>query len=187
MKHFDNLTTLKNTSHHHSNHQPDYNSKYFKKELLPIILLITVGTIGTLYSLSRGTGNNLSRTTSKITSNKMIHDAEFSTQPEKALLGSTSFSEPLKNQLLIKGEKEVKQPLSFSIENFNKKAKYDLHLGDGKVLHPTVKTIHYAYQNPGNFEVKLIINYNGESARLFKENIQIATAIEVAPGAHMEQ
>ena len=81
---------------------------------------------------------------------------------------------------------EAGQQLSFSIESFNDKAKYELHLGNGEILHPIATSVKYTYKRPGNYHIQLFVNYEGKSVNLFSEHIQIAKAIVIAPDANQE-
>lgn len=191
MKHFNTLPEGTPDSQTLSESNSDYKIKHFKKEHLPVIILISVGLIGTFYLFNVGFGNKLKALPNKITRHQIINSpATKSGKPfdkNKALQGNVSFSKSAKNQLLIAGQTEVKQLLNFTIENFDKKARYDLHLGDGVILHPKAKSIKYAYQRPGRYQVKLIVNYEGESAQLYSGTIQILKSIKIAPGAHREK
>ena len=165
--------------------EPDYSPKSLQTERIIVILLIIVGIIGVYFTFKMGFKSSLSKATSQITKNisTPVLEADFQTIGPKEIIAEKTISE---TQLQIVGEKEANQKMKFTIESFDKKANYDLIMGDGAILHPKNKTIEYAYQNPGNYHIQLKVNYNGKTRNIFSDKIQILESIAVAPSAHLE-
>ena len=59
-------------------------------------------------------------------------------------------------------------------------------MGNGEVLYPKSKTISYTYPKSGSYHVQLKVSYNGQSKKIFSEDIHILESIAVAPSAHQE-
>ena len=185
MKHFNNsLDGNVNLSNIHE-FEPDYSLRSKRTEQIFVILLIIVGVLGAIYTFNFGFTSSLSKATSKITRN--ISSPVLQTNippvvpqeqiPEKIVM---------ETQVQIIGEKEANQSMKFTIESFDKKAKYDLIMGDGEILHPNHKTIEYTYLKPGNYHVQLKVNYNGKSENIFSKDIEIMESIAIAPNANRE-
>ena len=191
MKHFNNSPDGNvNLSNIHE-FEPDYSPRPKKTEEFFVILLIIVGFLGAIYTFNFGFTSSLSKATCKITKNMSspvlqagIPTVAYQENTSNKIVTETQ--QVIKTQVRIVGEKEVNQKMKFTIESFDKKAKYDLIMGDGEILHPNYKTIEYEYKKPGNYHVQLKVNYNGESKSIFSEDIEILETIAIAPNAHRE-
>jgi len=185
MKHFNNsLDGNVNLSNIYE-FEPDYSLKSKRTEQFFVILLIFIGVLGAIYTFNFGFTSSLSKATSKITKNISSPGLKAST-PTVAPLERIPKKIVMETQVHIAGEKEVNQKMKFTIESFDKKAKYDLIMGDGEVLHPSHKTIEYTYQKPGNYHVQLKVYYNGKSESIFSKDIEIMESIAIAPNANQE-
>ncbi len=185
MKHINNSLDRNVDLSNIPEYEPDYSPKSLQTERIIVILLIIVGIIGAYYTFKFGFKSTLSKTTSQITKNVLTPVLEANLQiPIKQ---ENVFEKISSNtQLKIDGINEANQKMKFTIESFDKKAKYNLIMGDGKVLHPRSKTIEYTYQNPGKYHVQLKVSYNGKSKKIYSDKIEILESIAVAPSAHQE-
>ncbi len=182
------MTHLNNSNNGISNIpkiQPDYSPTPFQTERFFVILLIIIGIAGAVYTFNIGFKSSLSKQTSQITKNISLSalKANIPSSPTQVITSVKAFP---KTQLRISGEKEANHKIEFTIDSFDKKADYNLSMGDGKILQPKDKTIEYTYKKPGNFTVELEVNFNGRSEKIFSEEIQILESIAVAPNAHQE-
>ena len=185
MKHFNNSYDGNVNLSNIPKFQPDYSPTSFQTEHFFVFLLIIIGIAGAAYTFNIGFKSSLSSNSSQITKN--VYSTVLEGNISSNTLQGVSTS-PLthKAQLHIIGEKEANQKIKFTIESFDKKAEYDLIMGDGAVLHPTSKTIEYMYQKPGHYQVQLNVSYNGKSENIFSKKIHILESIAVAPKAHQE-
>ena len=183
MKHFNNSLQRNVNVSNIPEFEPDYSPK--NTESVFVILLILLGIAGAVYTFNLGFKSSLSKATSQITKN-IASPVIVAQIPETLPSEYQPNKQPDAAQLLIFGEKEANQSMKFTIESFDKKANYDLIMGDGVTLHPKHKTIEYTYQKPGNYRIQLKVNYDGKSEKLFSKKIQILESIAVAPNAHQE-
>jgi FlaG/FlaF family flagellin (archaellin) len=185
MKHFNNTLDRNVNLSNIPEFEPDYSPRSSETEKIIVILLIALGVAGVFYTFNVGFKSSLSKATSQITRNvsSPVAAASFVAIPQHEYNSGKIIKE---TQVQIVGEKEANQSIQFTIDSYDEKAKYDLIMGDGNVLHPKNKTVDYTYENPGSYHIQLKVNYNGKSERIFSEDIQILESIVVAPSAHQE-
>ena len=186
MKHFNNSLDGNVNLSNIPEFEPDYSPRSTETEKFIVILLIALGVSGAIYMFNVGFKSSLSKATSQITRNISTPIPVFETNMASPLQEKKNDKLFTATQVEIFGEKEAKQNLKFTIDSYDEKAKYDLIMGDGMVLHPKNKTIEYAYEKPGSYHIQLKVNYNGKSEKIFDKDIHILETIAVAPGAHRE-
>ena len=185
MKHFNNSIDRNVNLSNIPEFEPDYSPRSSETEKIIVILLIALGFSGAAYTFNVGFKSSLSKATSQITKN--ISSPAF----EKNILAmpiqeNNSDVVIKETQVQIDGEKEANHNIKFTIDSFDKKAKYTLIMGNGEILHPKSKTVEYIYRKPGSYHIQLKVSYNGKSKRIFSEDIHILESIAVAPTAHQE-
>ncbi len=185
MKHFNNSIDGNVNLSNIPEFEPDYSPRSKKTEQFFVILLIIVGMLGAFYTFNFGFQSSLSKASNRITKNLSSPVLQANIQTV-VLNENTSGKKAAQTQVQIVGEKEANQKIKFTIESFDNKARYNLNMGDGVILHPTNNSIVYKYPKPGNYQVQLEVSYNGKSERIFSEDIQILESIAVAPKAHQE-
>ena len=184
MKHFNNSIDRNVNLSNMPEFESDYSPRSKKTEQFFVILLIIVGISGALYTFNFGFQSSLSKA-NRITKN--LSSPAFQVNTNSVVLHkNTPEKRTAQTQVLIVGEKEANQKIEFTIESFDNKARYDLNMGNGVILHPTESSIVYKYPKPGNYQVELEVSYNGKSERIFTEDIEILESIAVAPKAHQE-
>ncbi len=185
MKHFDNSIDRNVNFSNIPEFESDYSPKSLRTEKIIVVLLIIVGILGAIYTFNIGFKSSLSKATSQMTKNisAPVLEANIRSDLQQE---NASRNNVVETQVQIIGEKEANQRMKFTIDSFDKKAKYDLIMGDGVILHPMNKTIEYAYQKPGTYRIQLKVNYNGKSEKIFSEDIQILESIAIAPNSNQE-
>jgi len=107
--------------------------------------------------------------------------------PKTARLGFAKFPKlDHVEDMDIKGFKEAKEKLTFYIPDFHRKIKYDLDLGNGKVITVKEEKVTYAYPEYGTYNVKLWGSCNGQRKLLRTKRLRIKEAIEVSEDAFKE-
>jgi PKD domain len=180
MKHFNNSLDGNVNVSNIPEFEPDYSPKSPQTEKFIVFLLIALGVAGTFYTFNISFKSNFSKAAHQITKN--ISSPVLEASPQL----NTSGKNAVETQLMIDGAKESNQRMKFTIPSFDKKAKYDLFMGDGVILHPNNKTVEYAYRKPGNYHIQLKVSYDGKSEKIFSKNIEILESIAIAPNAHQE-
>jgi len=185
MKHFNNSIDGNVNLSNIPEFEPDYSPRSSETEKIIVVLLIALGIAGAFYTFNVGFKSSLSKATSQFTRNMPIQgfNAGVLVVPKQ---NDKSKKITKQTQVHIVGEKEAHQDIEFTIDSYDEKADYDLIMGDGKVLHPSNKTVVYTYTNPGSYHIELKVNYNGKSEKIFAEDIRIMESIAVAPSAHQE-
>jgi hypothetical protein len=105
--------------------------------------------------------------------NETVKTSSFSTVNETSSKQPT-FSENDWNSILkVRGIQETGAKLQFEVKSFNKNAHYLLDLGNGEKKSLKHKRQRYAYSNPGDFDLKLYVTYNGKTKLVHSETLNI--------------
>jgi len=79
--------------------------------------------------------------------------------------------------LNIDGVKEANEVLKFVIDSYDRNADYQIDFGNGVIRTITEKSSFYSYPASGNYEVQLIVSYDGKEKAL-KKKIFIDKAVK---------
>ena len=71
----------------------------------------------------------------------------------------------------IKGIKEASELIHFEVEGYQKNANYRFDFGDGIGRTMNAPIVKHAYQNPGKYDVKLVVSYKNETKVLYQNSI----------------
>ena len=90
------------------------------------------------------------------------------------------------NAVSISGIKEAFEVINFEVEGYQKNANYKFDFGDGISRTMNKPVVKHAYQNPGKYDVKLVVSYKNETKVVYENAITITESIEVPEGAFSE-
>ena len=172
----------------------DQKSK--SREKIFQFLLILIGIFGFFYVINSAIAGPLTKIetnkTSVFASSRYdspptnVNISPVVTQEAKSLEATekkTAFTRnSIHHQLSIKGAKEAKEKLQFTIHSYNDKAKYSLDLGNGLVKSIANKSFSYTYQEAGDYQIKLEVKFENQSATIYEDRISIAAATETSFG-----
>ena len=88
--------------------------------------------------------------------------------------------------LKIMGEQEAHLPITFQLDSFDAAARYTLDLGNGQTKVLSSKQCSFTYRKPGQYPIKLKVQYKGQSRNIYSGLLQIKSTIEIAEGAEIE-
>lgn len=182
MKHFNNSVDGNVNLGNTSGFSPQFSPESSRIERIILLLLISFGILGVFFTINAHFKGNRTSSISKITTN--VSQQPFLQAGTKTLIAPKEVAK--KASLGINGLLETNQKITFTIKNFDAKAKYLLLTGDGKTLDVTKNTIAYEYKSTGKYRVQLKTIQNGKTEKVCSKNIMINNFIAVAPGAEKE-
>ncbi len=149
------------------------------REVIMQLLILVIGVVGLSFVLQGNDSessdiNNYQDTVLEVQSSKEIPQATL------AQTSSTLFQLPKKKTSLnIQGQQETYQPIKFTVNGFDKKAKYYIDYGDGEVERLRQRSIEYVYGRSGFYTVEVFAVYKKEKALVAKKEIAIADSPEM--------
>ncbi len=158
---------------------PNRNRKALM-EGVNIIILIALGCAGLFlyYNILSPKKTHVPHSGITANTNIVADEQEHHSVPETKVEHS---------QLLIEGHREAGELITFTIDNYDKKASYIIDFGNGTRKEVKNKKITYSYNRSGNYEVKLSVGYKNEAPVEFSKKIYIDESIEVSESAYEEQ
>jgi len=134
-------------------------------ERINILILIVLGCSG-LYVYSN------------ITSPKKP-GVRFSTLTANATIAPSNGQ---KDYVKVKGTQGAGEQLQFILSNYDPNAKYRIEFGDNEMSILNKSTINHTYKNPGQYNLKLIINHDNQPVQRINQKITINESIQVVSG-----
>jgi hypothetical protein len=132
--------------------------KHFIENIFLLIIIIT-GIMGMAFSFTSNDKNIPVKKTS----------SHISFEPQTVLKDTYTWDPFLK----IKGIKEAGASMQFEVNTFNSNAHYFLDFGNGERKQLKNKKQQYVYKNPGDYNLRLFITYNGKTKLVHSEVINI--------------
>ena len=83
------------------------------------------------------------------------------------------------NQLIVSGKPQVSSKLAFTIDSFDKNVRYLIDLGNGDLIEPREKPVHYEYPVSGSYLVELIATYKGQETTLYSDFVDVYNSVEL--------
>ncbi len=93
----------------------------------------------------------------------------------------------LKSHFLISGEREAKQNMIFTVENFENGVSYNLELGNGVTKKLTSPQTSFSYSKAGKYRIVLKATYKEQTKILFSDYLAVAEAVEIVTGHRESQ
>ncbi len=88
-------------------------------------------------------------------------------------------------KIKLRGVREARERLTFSIENYNEDIDYFIEFGNGEKRKFRQSRLSYKYNFPGNFHIKIYAtNDNGVKRSLYDLRLRIDDSIEVDSAAY---
>lgn len=138
--------------------------KSFKRELLLLIIVGIIGCLGTMVIFKK-CWKPQEQVKSKTFTSITIPD-------QVSNLNKARRTSPFLN---ILGKFVPGQELSFTINNYNSKATYEVNFGDGIIKNVKDANFNYTYQNEGKYTLEMIMHYRDKSSQVFEGNINISS------------
>ena len=164
-------------------HLQKYHRSVRRKESFLTVCVFAIGLAGFAYLFSQPRDMSLE---SNLSNEDFATNATNEASRLLPVAQKTS-SKEMQNYLDIDGFLEAGEKLRFSVEGFNEAVSYSIHLGNGDKINLNDQTAYYTYPSSGNFEIKLLASYNGESKVMAKKRVNIDEAIMVVNGALVER
>ncbi len=136
---------------------PTTNS--FKIENVLLLLLLAVGLCGFCYTYHAPTQDNQEMAWGQ---SGKIHTTAINVGES---LEDVAFQ--------VEGIQEVGLPVEFMIQGYNEQADFILDLGNGQKIKATGEKVTFTYPKRGNYQVSLLVSYEGSKQVLHQETLKI--------------
>ncbi len=172
---------------------PNLKEKNRKKDAILLVVVSFLGILGLVLVLksatSSGSDANFQQNTpaTKATDSKKINQRPNADEIAAADKIEDVKVTALKSHFSISGEREAKQNMTFTVENFENGVSYNLELGNGitkKLLSPQTN---FSYSKAGKYRIVLKATYKEQTKILFSDYLAVAEAVEIVTGHRESQ
>lgn len=142
-----------------------------------ILILILLGCGGLYIYSSTFLSQDPSPKLSGITAN-----AVESSNSDKKVKENNNPAVGQNNKLTLKGHQVVGEKLTFTLDNFDKKAIYYIDFGDGTKKTMSNQETQHVYSKTGSFNVEVKVNYEGKALQRISSQVIISSPKDVNQG-----